>query len=68
MPYATYIIGSGALARLGLWALKLHIGDTLSGKKSRGKFSSGKNFVTSEKLVTFPPLTSQIRHFSPANF
>ena len=24
------------------------------GKKSRGKFSSGKNLVTSEKLVTFP--------------
>ena len=24
------------------------------GKKSRGKFSSGKNLVTSEKLITFP--------------
>ena len=24
------------------------------GKRSRGKFSSGKNLVTSEKLVTFP--------------
>ena len=34
----------------------------------RGKFSSGKNFVTSEKLVTFPRLIIQTRHFSPTNF
>ena len=34
------------------------------GKKSRGKFSSGENLVTSEKLVTFPRLIFQIRHFS----
>ena len=32
---------------------------TLSGKKK-----SGKNLVTSEKLVTFPRLIFQIRHFS----
>ena len=38
------------------------------GKKSRGKFSSGKNLVTSEKLVTFPRLIFQIRHFYPTNF
>ena len=37
---------------------------TLSGKKRWGKFSSGKNLVTSEKLVTFPRLIFQIRHFS----
>ena len=34
----------------------------------RGKFSSGKNLVTSEKLVTFPRLIIQTRHFSPTNF
>ena len=33
------------------------------GKKSRGKFSLGKHLVTSEKLVTFPRLIFQIRHF-----
>ena len=38
------------------------------GKKSRGKFSSGKNLVTSEKLVAFPRLIFQISHFSPTNF
>ena len=38
------------------------------GKKSRGKFSSEKNLVTSEKLVTFPRLIFQIRYFSPTNF
>ena len=38
------------------------------GKKSREKFSSGKNLVTSEKLVTFPRLIFQICHFSPTNF
>ena len=37
-------------------------------KKSRGKFSSGKNVVTSKKLVTFPRLIFQIRHFPPTNF
>ena len=37
-------------------------------KISWGKFSSGKNFVTSEKLVTFPWLIFQIRHSPPANF
>ena len=41
---------------------------TLTGKKSRGKFSSGKNLVTSEKFVTCPRLIFQIRHFSPTNF
>ena len=34
----------------------------------RGKFSSGKNLVTSEQLVSFPRLIFQIRHFSPTNF
>ena len=37
--------------------------DTLLGKKM-----SGKNLVTSEKLVTFPRLIFQIRHFSLTNF
>ena len=40
----------------------------LWGKKCQGKFSSGKNLVTSEKLVTFPRLIFQIRHFSTTNF
>ena len=34
----------------------------------RGKISLGKNLVTSEKLVTFPQLIFQIRHFSPTSF
>ena len=34
----------------------------------QGKISSGKNLVTSEKLVTFPRVIFQIRHFSPTNF
>ena len=38
------------------------------GKKSRGKFSLWKKLVTSEKLVTFPQLIFQIRHFSRTNF
>ena len=37
-------------------------------KKVREKFSSGKNLVNSEKLVTFPRLIFQICHFSPTNF
>ena len=34
----------------------------------RGKFSLGKNLVSSEKLVTFPWLIFQIHHFFPTNF
>ena len=33
----------------------------------QGKILSGKNLVTSEKLVSFPRLIFQIRHFSPTN-
>ena len=33
-----------------------------------GGKKSGENLVTSEKLVTFPQLIFQIRHFSPTNF
>ena len=33
-----------------------------------GKISSGKNLVSSEKLVTFPRLIFQIHHFFPTNF
>ena len=34
----------------------------------RGKISLGKNLVTSEKLVPFPRLIFQIRHFSQPIF
>ena len=50
--------------------LRVKIADLIPyrGKISRGKFLSGKNLVTSEKLVTFPRLIFEIRHFSPTNF
>ena len=41
----------------------LQVDITHRGKKSWGKFSSGKNLVTSEKFVTFSRLICQIRHF-----
>ena len=66
-PLRTLIMCPISVEQVG-FLTNLKFENTLSGKKRQGRFSSGKNLVTSEKLVPFPQLIFQICHFSPTNF